>query len=302
MINAPYEKEFVFHDGKRAKNILELSELLDRISLEEFSSFVNTDKNDFANWVEYVLNDRLLSEKLRTTTNYDQTRKFLRIRLQENISQDQAMYETARNAVSGNISDNFVSGGVSPDSSNKESEFLLSQNISDEKITFLDRFFRKNKHGIKHDMKQHNTVPENQRPIQKDHALEEHHISLLQQPPEQHIGQTTQSIPDNMYRSDIHGSNQKIPAKMEAKKEDNKETVNKENMKNKWFEFFGKKSLSKNSLEHTADAETEKHLPEKQLKEEMHENTTENWFCVILYGVLIGLIIILLLYKFVLAK
>ena len=65
MINAPFEKEFVFHDGKRAKNILELYEILERLSDQDFVSFVNSYKNDFANWVEAVLLDKGFAQKLR---------------------------------------------------------------------------------------------------------------------------------------------------------------------------------------------------------------------------------------------
>lgn len=81
MINAPYEKEFVFHDGQRAKNILELSVTLERISQQDFEKFVNTDKNDFANWIEYVLQEKELASLLRSTILLSKTLELINNKL-----------------------------------------------------------------------------------------------------------------------------------------------------------------------------------------------------------------------------
>lgn len=77
MINAPYEKEFVFNNGERAKNLLELSVIIDRISQQDFELFVNPSKNDFANWIEYVLLDKQLADSLRSTPSLYKTRELL---------------------------------------------------------------------------------------------------------------------------------------------------------------------------------------------------------------------------------
>lgn len=77
MINAPYEKEFVFHDGRRAKNLLELSSMLETIGQQDFERFVNPNKNDFANWVEYVLLDKELASSLRSTILLSKTRDII---------------------------------------------------------------------------------------------------------------------------------------------------------------------------------------------------------------------------------
>lgn len=77
MINAPYEKEFVFHDGRRAKNLLELSSTLENIGQQDFERFVNPSKNDFANWVEYVLLDKELASSLRSTILLDKTKEII---------------------------------------------------------------------------------------------------------------------------------------------------------------------------------------------------------------------------------
>ncbi len=81
MINAPYEKEFVFHDGQRAKNLLELSVIIEKISQQDFERFVNPDKNDFANWTEYVLQDRELAASLRSTVSLPKTKELINNRL-----------------------------------------------------------------------------------------------------------------------------------------------------------------------------------------------------------------------------
>jgi hypothetical protein len=77
MINAPYEEEFVFQDGRRAKNLLELSVVLEGINRQDFERFVNPGKNDFANWVEYVLMDKQLASSLRSTISFEKTRELL---------------------------------------------------------------------------------------------------------------------------------------------------------------------------------------------------------------------------------
>lgn len=86
MINAPYEKEFVFHDGRRAKNLLELSSMLETIEQQDFERFVNPNKNDFANWVEYVLLDKELASSLRSTILLSKTRDIInnKIKIENN--------------------------------------------------------------------------------------------------------------------------------------------------------------------------------------------------------------------------
>lgn len=81
MINVSYEKEFVFHDGKRAKNLVELAGIIEKLSDSEFSQFVNPYKNDFANWVNDVVMDYDLAAKLRKTFSKDETSFIINNRL-----------------------------------------------------------------------------------------------------------------------------------------------------------------------------------------------------------------------------
>lgn len=85
MINAPYEKEFVFQDGRRAKNLSELSNILSSMNQKDFEIFVNINKNDFANWTEYVLEEKKLADYLRLTTDFSKTKKIISDNLPPNL-------------------------------------------------------------------------------------------------------------------------------------------------------------------------------------------------------------------------
>lgn len=52
-------------DGNIIANLIELSDTFNRMSEEVFNYHVNDMKNDFADWVEYVLGDSELAGKLR---------------------------------------------------------------------------------------------------------------------------------------------------------------------------------------------------------------------------------------------
>ena len=83
MINSPYDKEFVFQNGERAKNLVELVRVIENLSDHGFNHFVNHSKNDFANWSEHVLKDKILSEKLRSTHSKDVTIQMIKDRIIE---------------------------------------------------------------------------------------------------------------------------------------------------------------------------------------------------------------------------
>jgi hypothetical protein len=65
LIDAPHGKEFVFQDGTRAKNVSELTTAIASLSDHGFHHFVNLHKNDFATWIDHVLEDKKLSDELR---------------------------------------------------------------------------------------------------------------------------------------------------------------------------------------------------------------------------------------------
>jgi len=115
MINAPYDKEFIFRDGSRAKNIPELAERVIRLSDAEFGSFVNKDKNDFANWIEFVLEEKSLSSKLRMTYSKAETLSLLLTHIM-NFSSDMQKSVSSNLAASGNNSASYATANDSTDS------------------------------------------------------------------------------------------------------------------------------------------------------------------------------------------
>lgn len=57
MVQAGEGEEFWLHDGPALRNIHDLKHALDNITDEQFAFHVGEGKNDFANWVRYVLKD-----------------------------------------------------------------------------------------------------------------------------------------------------------------------------------------------------------------------------------------------------
>ena len=59
------DKFFYFKQGKRASSIEELKEILIHMDQEEYDHHVMQDKNDFANWIENVFQEKGLAQVLR---------------------------------------------------------------------------------------------------------------------------------------------------------------------------------------------------------------------------------------------
>jgi hypothetical protein len=64
---------FYFSGGKVARDLAELESSLQEIPDEEFVFHVNSSKNDFANWIEYVFEHKGLAEDLRHVTEKKDT-------------------------------------------------------------------------------------------------------------------------------------------------------------------------------------------------------------------------------------
>lgn len=58
-------KEFYFYDGSVFKNLKDLLEGLKKMKKRDFEYHVNQTKNDFADWVENSIGDKLLAQRLR---------------------------------------------------------------------------------------------------------------------------------------------------------------------------------------------------------------------------------------------
>jgi hypothetical protein len=73
----PWEKRFHFGDGTSAKSLSELKAKIETISYDEFYHHVNSEKNDFANWVEHVIENKELADKLRAVSSIVETVELL---------------------------------------------------------------------------------------------------------------------------------------------------------------------------------------------------------------------------------
>ena len=61
----PAEKAFVLKDGRQVRTIYELIDELETMPQSMFKFFVNGAKNDFASWVNDVLDEPALATQLR---------------------------------------------------------------------------------------------------------------------------------------------------------------------------------------------------------------------------------------------
>ncbi len=82
LADAPKEKTFRTRLGKEIKNLKELSNTLEETPAESFREHVNDQKNDFANWIKNVLEDKELAEELYKTTEFKKTKQLVSARIQ----------------------------------------------------------------------------------------------------------------------------------------------------------------------------------------------------------------------------
>jgi len=62
---APQEHHFVLQDGRTVKTVYQLVDELETMSEEMFRHHVNDFKNDFANWIEHVFDEKHLADEMR---------------------------------------------------------------------------------------------------------------------------------------------------------------------------------------------------------------------------------------------
>jgi len=68
LVRVPEEYAFRCHDGSIFRDLKELADGLFTMSDEVFVYHVNSDRNDFSNWVKNVLKDEKLANDLATTS------------------------------------------------------------------------------------------------------------------------------------------------------------------------------------------------------------------------------------------
>ena len=76
-------KCFWINDGPVVKNIQEMPKILKKITKKQFSHHVNSDRNDFAKWVDDVLNDGKLAKSLKRVKTKLTTIKRIDARIKE---------------------------------------------------------------------------------------------------------------------------------------------------------------------------------------------------------------------------
>ena len=76
-MDIPHEKRFHFRDGSSVGSIEELKRKLEGIGYQEFYHHVNAEKNDFANWIQYVVQDAALAAHLRKVSSIVETVEIL---------------------------------------------------------------------------------------------------------------------------------------------------------------------------------------------------------------------------------
>jgi|SRR3989338_147827 len=63
--DAQPEKAFWINNGPVLKNLNELAASIKKMKAKQFMHHVNRDKNDFAKWVEEVVDDKILSQRIK---------------------------------------------------------------------------------------------------------------------------------------------------------------------------------------------------------------------------------------------
>lgn len=71
------EKFFWLRSGRGIKSVMELFEAVGEMPDDEFFEHVNDQKNDFANWLEHVFEDKPLADKIRPLKTKDQFQEVL---------------------------------------------------------------------------------------------------------------------------------------------------------------------------------------------------------------------------------
>lgn len=81
--NAPEAKIFWTSDGKKLYNIRDLVEALEEMAEDTFRTHVNSQKNDFVQWIKLVLGEKRLARTLRWTTTLETTIEKIREHLEK---------------------------------------------------------------------------------------------------------------------------------------------------------------------------------------------------------------------------
>jgi hypothetical protein len=309
LINARYEEEFVFHDGTRAKNLLELVLKLEHLTTEEFNKFVNLDKNDFSNWINYVLKDKFLADILRNVKTCEETIYLIKNRMDESFCDvvsfsNKAILNTSENkAYTGNNislldqSAIHVSPNIARDTtivSSKPSAHSSFSNMSNmlndtkDNSTTMPKDIKASRNWFKL-LLEKNSFKKRLEDTQSSHQ------SSVQS--SNQSGSTLNTNSNNQSSDQSHNSsNNLVTNNSNIIKLNNTLHENKINAHKSYHDYLFKKRAFLRNLQNLKDGRTNKNnsLNTNDTKEETeHENAL--WF--VLYVILIILIVSLLVYK-----
>jgi len=77
--HAPEEHCFYLQDGRKLRTVYHLIDELETMTDDVFRHHVNEFRNDFANWVEHVFDDKALAEEMREAqTRFEMQRALLK--------------------------------------------------------------------------------------------------------------------------------------------------------------------------------------------------------------------------------
>jgi hypothetical protein len=77
------DQTFKEKDGKEIRNLRQLLSVLNDISPDSFRHHVNAEKNDFSSWIMHSVKDNELADKLRTTIDFEETKKIINDRVMD---------------------------------------------------------------------------------------------------------------------------------------------------------------------------------------------------------------------------
>jgi hypothetical protein len=78
-----YNQSFWFNNGAVAKNIYELVNIIESCDKSVFEYHVNSEKNDFYNWVLNILGDEILAKRVKKELDQKKFAKKIRRRIKE---------------------------------------------------------------------------------------------------------------------------------------------------------------------------------------------------------------------------
>lgn len=71
------EQFFYSSDGKILKNVRDLVRALKKIDKDSFNHHVSDERNDFSNWINDIIRDRKLAERIRDVRNPKEMAKII---------------------------------------------------------------------------------------------------------------------------------------------------------------------------------------------------------------------------------